>query len=407
MHNGNDANLSGVCLDKITGDFPTYPLKEVEQDIHRAYASMKNDPKKLPKLPFSVGGDTDLMIGIQYLKYYPKRIFSLPNGLTIYESQFLNSDGSRGLVGGPHRVFTEIQKNLKGNHLIMSAYLTDIVKTYKSGFELSIDVPLLGFKEIESNENFSKSEVFINKRPLKVLKRFDEVESAGTEISYRCVRCRGCADCKNGERIECISIQEEVEQTIIDQSVTVDIKRGQTSAKLPFLCDPTKKLTPNRHVARRIYDGQVKKLGTNLDDKKDVITSEKKLQDLGFVDFLENLTVEQQGKIMNSPVNYFIPWRSVWNMNSVSTQCRLVFDASQPTKSGVSLNCLLAKGRNNMNKLVQLGIRWQIRKHAFHTDIRKMYNTVRLNEDHWCYQLYLWDDDLSQEREPTVKVIKT
>ena len=118
LHNGNDANLSGVCLDKITGDFPTYPLKEVEQDIHRAYASMKNDPKKLPKLPFSVVGDTDLMIGIQYLKYYPKRIFSLPNGLTIYESQFLNSDWSRGLVGGPHRVFTEIQKNLKGNHLI-------------------------------------------------------------------------------------------------------------------------------------------------------------------------------------------------------------------------------------------------------------------------------------------------
>ena len=159
--------------------------------------------------------------------------------------------------------------------------------------------------------------------------------------------------------------------------------------------------------ACRKTDGQVKKLGTNLDDKKDVITSEKKPQDLGFVDFLENLTVEQQEKIMNSPVNYFIPWRSVWNMNSVSTQCRLVFDASQTIKSGVSLNCLLAKGRNNMNKLVQLGIRWQIRKHAFHTDIRKMYNTVRLNEDHWCYQLYLWDDDLSQEREPTVKVIKT
>ena len=67
LHNGNDANLSGVCLDKITG----------EHNLHRAYASMKNDPKKL------VG-----MIGIQYLKYYPKRIFSLPNGLTIYESQF-------------------------------------------------------------------------------------------------------------------------------------------------------------------------------------------------------------------------------------------------------------------------------------------------------------------------------
>ena len=189
--------------------------------------------------------------------------------------------------------------------------------------------------------------------------------------------------------------------------MTVDIKRGKTSAKLPFLCDPTYKLTPNRHVVRRIYDLQVKKLGTNLDDKKDVIMSENKLQDLGFVDFLQNLTVEQRGKIKNSPVNYFTPWRSEWNINSVSTQYRLVFDASQPTKSGVSLNCLLAKRRNNMNKLVQLGIRWQIRKHASHTDICKMYNTVRLNEDHWCYQLYFWDNNLSHEEQPTVKVIKT
>ena len=244
-------------------------------------------------------------------------------------------------------------------------------------------------------------------RPLKVWKRFEQVESAGTEISYRCVRCRGCADCKNGERIECISMQEEVEQAVIEQSVVVGITQGQTSAKLPFLCDPTTKLTPNRHIAKRVYDGQLKKLSANLEDKNDVIMSENKLQELGFVDFMENLTVEQQGKIMNSPMNYFIPWRSVWNMNSLSTQCRLVFDASQSTSTGVSLNCLLAKGRNNMNKLVELGIRWQIRRYAFHCDIRKMYNTTRLNEDHWCYQLYLWDNDLSQEREPKVKVIKT
>ena len=60
-----------------------------------------------------------------------------------------------------------------------------------------------------------------------------------------------------------------------------------------------------------------------------------------------------------------------------------------------------------MNKLVELGIRWQLRRFAFHYDIRKMYNTIRLNEDHWCYQLYLWNNDLSQEREPKVKVIKT
>ena len=79
----------------------------------------------------------------------------------------------------------------------------------------------------------------------------------------------------------------------------------------------------------------MKKLSSNLNEKKDVIRSESNLHD--FVEFLENLTTEQQEKIKNSPVNYFIPWRSVWNMNSISTSCRLVYDASQTTSTGVSL----------------------------------------------------------------------
>ena len=85
--------MSVICLDKITSEFPIYPLKEVENESHQIYASKGNNPKKIPKLPHSVGGHTDLMIGIQYLKYYPKRMFSLPNGLTVYESQFLSSNG--------------------------------------------------------------------------------------------------------------------------------------------------------------------------------------------------------------------------------------------------------------------------------------------------------------------------
>ena len=35
-----------------------------------------------------MGGETDFMIGIKYLKYFPKEAFKLPSGLTIYESFF-------------------------------------------------------------------------------------------------------------------------------------------------------------------------------------------------------------------------------------------------------------------------------------------------------------------------------
>ena len=90
-----------------------------------------------------------------------------------------------------------------------------------------------------------------------------------------------------------------------------------------------------------------------------------------------------------------MPWRIVWKANSVSTLCRLVFDASQISNTGFSLNDILAKVKNNMNKLVEIAIKWYIHKVAFHTDIQKMYNSVKLHEQNWCLQQYIWQEDLA------------
>ena len=64
-------------------------------------------------------------------------------------------------------------------------------------------------------------------------------------------------------------------------------------------------------------------------DKKDVIESEEKLQQLGCVDYVRNLNPEQQEMLRRSEIQNFIPWRAVWNGNFISTPCRLVFDTSQ------------------------------------------------------------------------------
>ena len=153
LYNGREVTMTGICLDTVTSEFPTYPLNDVEIDIHREYRSINGDPSELPKLPKFVGGSTDVMIGIQYLRYHPKPCFSLPNGLTIYESQFENWDKTRGLVGGPHKVFTEIHKRVKGTHVSISAYITDVVKKYENSLRLSFDVPLLNGKEISEPKN--------------------------------------------------------------------------------------------------------------------------------------------------------------------------------------------------------------------------------------------------------------
>jgi len=60
-----------------------------------------------------------------------------------------------------------------------------------------------------------------------------------------------------------------------------------------------------------------------------------------------------------------------------------------------------------MNKLVEILIRWMTHTVAFHTDVRKMYNSVKLHEDHWSLQRYIWQEQLDEKMIPEEKVIKT
>ena len=385
MGNGQLAKLRGVCMEKITSTFPRYPLTEVFNYICQSYSG---DRSALPKPSAFVGGDVHMMLGIKYNRYYPKLIHQLPSGLAIYKSVFQNSDGGSGVIGGPHQIFTQINNQFYNDFHTSSGFLSQQLKLYNNGMQVNPDVKHLSFA---TN-----------------LKQFESSESTGSEITYRCVACRNCKECKNSEHKQEISIREEVEQSIIDNSLTIDLATQTITAKLPFVGEPSK-LAPNKDIASRIYYQQLKKLNRpeNNKDKTDIIESEAKLQKLGYVDYVDNLTSNQQLALKNSSTQNFIPWRAVWKVSSLSTPCRVVFDASHPTSSGVSLNDLLAKGQNNFNKLQELLIRWSSHPIGIHTDVRKMYNTIRLDEEDWHYQRYIWQEDLDPTKIPKEKIIKT
>ena len=165
-------------------------------------------------------------------------------------------------------------------------------------------------------------------------------------------------------------------------------------------------MVTNDFIARKIYDSQIKKLSKCDQDRLDVIESEFKLQSLGYVDWLDNLDEMDQKMILNAPVQYYIPWRVVWN-KSISTPVRVVHDASSKTKSGYSLNDILPKGTNSMNNFIQIMLRWTIKRYGYHTDVRKMYNSVELDKKYWKYQLYWWSATLKPDDPPRIKVIKT
>ena len=430
LFDGTNITLSGLCVPKITSEFPTYPLSDVESDCKKWSEGVVMD---LPRLPASVGGETDILIGSKYLRYFPKIVFEHITGLGVYLSKFQSHDGSRGVVNGPHPRFSEIESEFRGNLMKPVVCFSEPVQLIRSGGTWKN--PLLGMKvdptdhifdfptccsRVDSIDSLPNPAdgcsgdthfAMVSRKPPECVKRFDAIEEVGSAVTYRCVDCRGCQNCLNGPRIDAVSIQEEVEDAMIKRCVTVDPEKGTSTAKLPFVTNPDSRIAVDeqRNLAMRVFNGQVKALNMpgREKDKAAVLESEKKLQDLGFVDWLDNLSQDEQDLVLKNGVYYLIPWRAVHNENSVSTPTRLVFDASQGTKNGDSLNSLLAKGFNSLNNLVEIAIRWRTHPHAFTTDISKMYNRVGLEPSHWKYQLYFWVDDLQPGVQPRIKVIKT
>ena len=87
---GTRVSVEGCSVNKITATFPLTDISVAEKEVK---ASMPSN-KVLQKLNCSpcIGGDIDILIGIQYLKYFPMSVHSLSNGLTIYSLRIKSHD---------------------------------------------------------------------------------------------------------------------------------------------------------------------------------------------------------------------------------------------------------------------------------------------------------------------------
>ena len=236
-----------------------------------------------------------------------------------------------------------------------ATFSSDQYKLFKAGYQVNPDASLLYVKVkkdcfnnimiSEENENeincVSKTaEPSQSHMLVRNYKMFEEVQNAGSEICYRCNNCRNCKACNEHSRADITSVKEEVEQHVINKSVTVDTDRRITTELLPLMFNLLHKLAPNKDKALRVYNQQVKKLNEDQQDKEDVMQSEAKLQRLRHVDFVRIFTPGQQEMLAKNPVQNFIPWRAVWNSN------------------------------------------------------------VQLREEHWCFQRYIWQNQLGKRKKP-------
>ncbi|XP_055306475.1 uncharacterized protein LOC129570781 [Sitodiplosis mosellana] len=95
--------------------------------------------------------------------------------------------------------------------------------------------------------------------------------------------------------------------------------------------------------------------------------------------------------LVENPPNeaHYIPHHAVFK-ESTTTKLRSVYNASQKTSNGKSLNEQLAVGKIVQPSIFELMLRWRESKIAIVADLEKMYKQIRLNEKQQHLQMILW-----------------
>ena len=404
--------MRGLVMDTVTNPFAMYDLQEAFEDLCEAYG--QGEGAALPAVPAKIGGSkVDVMVGIKYLAYFPELIFSLPSGLAIYESQIKSLCGSRGVIGGPHHSWAHAEERIE--FMSSFAFLSAELRAYRAQANaLDMGIFVAGPEGVDKpwldNEGMCGCECHTIETMLSLQedsRRFSDAERVGSEISYRCVRCRNCADCRRGELLEEASLQEESEQALIEKSVWVEPEKNRMVCQLPFIKDPVAVLVDNRQQAEKIFASQLKSFSKSPPMREAVLAAHDKLLSKGHVAALEDLSAEEIEIVKAAKGSYVLPWSCVAKQDSISTPFRVVFNASFRTRTGESLNTTLAKGANKLPLILSLLIRFRARRYALAADVSMAYNAVKLVPEHFSYQQYLWKEGLEPEAPTKTMVIKT
>ena len=243
------------------------------------------------------------------------------------------------------------------------------------------------------------------------MKRKFDLQGAGLEIEYRCIRCRECSQCKNADQTEKISLREEAEMVEIRNSVKLDFDNKKIQCSLPLRGREEDFLTSNRERSVKVLDQQCNKYCKDASTRDTIVAAFKKLFDNGHAIKLCDLPEDQKNQFIHKPVQYHIPWRIAFK-ESPSTPARPVLDASSGTrrredgKGGRCLNDLVCKGKVETLNLVNLLLRFLVGSHAFSGDLTQFYNACKLNVDQWNLQRLLYCEGLDPNS-PIIEYIMT
>lgn len=144
------------------------------------------------------------------------------------------------------------------------------------------------------------------------------------------------------------------------------------------------------------------KLGDSYDQaERRFLTLERKLQSKpelkvqysAFMDEYQELGHMTKIENQNPKISYYMPHHCVIRDSSITTKLRVVFDASAPTTSGLSLNDLQMTGPVIQDDLFSILLRFRQHRYVVAGDIAKMYRQIKILPEERNLQRILWRDN--------------
>ena len=216
-------------------------------------------------------------------------------------------------------------------------------------------------------------------------------ELLGTEVNPRCGGCK-CGKCPIMGHT--YSFKEEQELKLIDSKLRYDADNMVWVAGYPWICDPAL-LPDNRPAAMATLRSTEKKLATDPDWADKYAEQIRDHEDRGVARKLSQDELEA----WSGPV-FYLSHMALEQPKSLTTPVRIVFNSSQVYR-GVSLNSFLAKGPDAYNNnLLGMLLRFRENPVVMVGDIKKMYNSVFLEELERHTHRFLWRD--LEDRAPDV-----
>ncbi|XP_066157628.1 uncharacterized protein, partial [Euwallacea fornicatus] len=186
------------------------------------------------------------------------------------------------------------------------------------------------------------------------------------------------------EESKILSKEETYCEEYFTQTTTRD-KDNNFIVRYPFKYDVNLGLGDSKTIALKRLMYLEKKLAKNEELKKQYVDFMAEYEALGHM--------TRQGSIEDddslSSKSYFLPHSAVVK-NSITTKCRVVFDASCKTTTGISLNDTLMVGPVVQDELYAILLRLRLRKTVLSADIKMMYRCIKIEENEREFQKILW-----------------